>query len=80
MTRQRVDFTITIRGSWVADMNDDDCPLHEFSSLSFQDLLLYMGWASDHHLMRDYTIEEMKATCLDPPLVQLARQADDESR
>jgi len=34
MTKQRIHFKITIEGSLDMDLDEDDCPLHEFSSLS----------------------------------------------
>lgn len=81
MSKFRVTFRLIVEGNMEFDIDDDQCPLHEFSSASDETLVDWVR-SEFYHNKRSPQVEidSMEAECLDHPLVQLARQADDESR
>ena len=78
MSKHRVHFKISIEGFMELDLDEDDCPLHEFSSVGTYDLVNYLATALRlaEGLVQPHEIEDMHSECLDPPLVQLAREAE----
>ena len=76
MSRHRIDFTLIVEGSMEVDLDEGECPKTFFLSSTPSETL---SWAQHEVWEQNATVEvdALDSECLDPPLVQLAREATD---